>query len=261
MAINCQQWIIHSKKVGCNSIMLSENITPATDYPLKKKGTAEIIRRNQDRGLYFMEGVDGKDFYCVEKPIPVTELLINGETVMVDDPLHETGMRKLAAKAKGKVLVGGLGLGLIAHALEHNLNVSKVDIVEKNPDVLDLVKPHIPEVISEWVMLTRDIPFPDRPITVHKGDVFDKKWSEGDYDTIIIDLWVRSSGGPLRIAGGGPSDIMDAYMWWKVRNPDADVFIWGVNDTNINPAMTKQPCELMTELKKEMSRKNLNEVI
>ena len=231
----CEDW-----KAGtspeCETVIMSKWKTPATDYPLSKKGTAELTRKNYAKGIYVMEGVRDTDFFCVEKPIPVTNLKIKNKVVMVDDPLHQWGMEDLAKKAHGKVLVGGLGLGLVAHELAKNRKVSEIVVVEKNPDVLDLVTPLVPKRVK-----------------VRRGDIFERKYSEsdGEYDTIILDLWVKT-GPKMGIAGGGETDLDDissAYIWWKHRNPDADIMIWGVNNPKINPAVTKKPCKALQMIK------------
>ncbi|MBU0778149.1 hypothetical protein KKF82_07810, partial [Patescibacteria group bacterium] len=79
---------------------------------------AKITRTQLNKDIYLMEGVRGYGKYYVKKPIPVTSLKIGRETVMVDDPLQWYGMQDLARHCKGKVLIGGLGLGLILHALQ-----------------------------------------------------------------------------------------------------------------------------------------------
>ena len=152
--------------------------TPATNYPSKKQGSAEIAKDKHKEGLYLMEGVAGYDFYYVEKEIPLTVLKINGETAMVDDPMHWFGMKLFGEKASGKVLVGGLGLGLITFSLDLNPFVEEVDIIELNKDVIKLVKPFVPK----------------RKIKIRQGNVYDFKWFKKDYDTIILDLWVRGEG-------------------------------------------------------------------
>ena len=115
--------------------------TPAYEYPLKENGCAHIITSQYNPNeFYHMEKVNGYDYFTVEKPIRVTELQINGITVMVDDPLHYLGMQELAKACKGKVLVVGLSLGLIIHALQDNPNVTLIDIVEREKDVIDLIQ-------------------------------------------------------------------------------------------------------------------------
>ena len=74
-----------------------------------------------------MEGVSGYEFFELLKDIVVTELRINNEVVMVDDPMHWIGMQRLAEACEGKVLIGGLGLGLILHHFINNKKVTSID--------------------------------------------------------------------------------------------------------------------------------------
>jgi hypothetical protein len=45
--------------------------------------------------------------------------------------------------AHGKVLVGGLGLGLSVSLLQENPKVTEITVVEINPDIIALIKPHL----------------------------------------------------------------------------------------------------------------------
>ncbi len=100
-----------------------------------------------------MEGVRGYDYFTVKKPIPITSLIVDRQTWMVDDPLHWYGMQDLAKAASGRVLVAGLGLGLVIHALEENEAVTAVDVVEIDEDVIGLITTRIKmkktEIINE----------------------------------------------------------------------------------------------------------------
>lgn len=147
------------------------------DYPEKRYKSASITKTVYKEGYYLMEGVDGYDLFQVLKPITVTELRINNNVVMVDDPLHWIGMQRLAEACKGKVLIGGLGLGLILRHLKRNKNVSKIVVVEINKDVIELIKPLLPE---------------DKRVSIYLGNVLDFEWRTlYKWDTIVLDLWVK----------------------------------------------------------------------
>jgi hypothetical protein len=195
--------------------------TKATDYPASSFGSASITKTVYKKGLYLMEGVDGYELYHLKKPAVITELRINGEVVMVDDPLHWIGMQRLAEACKSRVLIGGLGLGLILHHLASNENVSEVKVVEINSDIINLIKPLLPE---------------DDRVEIVNDDVF--KYVHGNYDTIVLDLWVRGEDTKTKIAGLNeefPPFI--AYLRFKANNPKANVYVWGLRDPAINPAV------------------------
>jgi hypothetical protein len=99
-------------------------------------------------GFYSMYGVraeDGQQYQHYEalNPLRVTRLRVNGDPVMVDDPPHWFGTLEAASKYTGHVLCAGLGLGLIVHALRRNPRVTAITVVERSPDVIDLIWPHL----------------------------------------------------------------------------------------------------------------------
>jgi len=187
-----------------------------------------------------MEGVNGYDFFYTEKTIPVTNLRIDGKQVMTDDVMHWMGMQKLAKESKGNVLVGGLGLGLIVHALAKNPKVKRIDVIELNKDVIKLVKPLIPK----------------KNVNVFRGDVYNEKWLHMDYDTIILDLWVVN-GKKVVLAGVKGKrdmrlDILDSIYLFKTAYPKSNVFIWGSRSQTFNPSVKKKPNDFYLDFVRHM---------
>jgi len=131
-------------------------------------------------------------------------------------------MRLLAQRAHGKVLVGGLGLGLIVHYLLRNPRVTRIDVVEIHSDVIKLISPKIPE---------------DPRLRIHQGDVFDPEWRAKQYDTVILDLWVGTRDPQIY------SQMRGSHILFKSAYPRADVWIWGARDPRINPSVLKSPCD------------------
>lgn len=196
------------------------------DYPVKSLGTASITKTKYRRGnTYLMEGVDGYELLEVTKAITVTQLKIKGKVVMIDDPMHWIGMKRLAEACRGKVLVAGLGLGLILHHLATNKNVKSIDVVEINKDVIDLIKPLLPN---------------DDRVRIHPDNVLSYKWVHGDYDTIVLDLWVRTPAGTV-VAGETKYNvgIIETMIRFQLNNPNAAVFVWGHRDPIVNPAVKR----------------------
>lgn len=196
-------------------------------YPEKKIGTAEIVHGHYKPGYYFMEGVDGYLFWHNAKKIPITMLYVNDDMVMLDDPLHWIGMQRLAEHSVGKVMVGGLGLGLVVHHLINNPKVTEIDVIEKNTDVIRLIHPLIDRK--------------DKKVTLIEGDIFEEPWREKEYDTIINDIWVKT-GDKFEHAGTHQKenvhDFNMANIRVKLNNPQAKVFVWGIRDKEMNPAVT-----------------------
>ena len=62
---------------------------------------------------------------------------------MLDDPLHDYGMMGLANACRGRVLVAGLGLGLVIHYLLKNKHVEEITVIEKNPSIIQYLLKYI----------------------------------------------------------------------------------------------------------------------
>jgi len=224
-----EDYIRWLEEEGCCVLRIKEWKTVATDYPIKRVGVADITRVTYARAVYLMEQVAGYDFYFVEKPIRVTNLRIRRKVHMVDNPLHWYGMEGLAKASSGNVLVGGLGLGLIVHHLVKNPEVKRIDVVEIEKDVIDLIKPLLP----------------NGKVKIHHGNIFDPKWLELKPDTIILDLWV----GRPPIA-----EMLRAFHHFAFKLPGVPVYIWGISGIlrDLNPAVTKEPRPIYYEARKVM---------
>jgi hypothetical protein len=197
--------------------------TPATRYPLEKVGRAKITRSQLKKGFLLMEGVRGYAKYYLKKPIPVTSLKIGKETVMVDDPLQWCGMQDLARQCKGKVLIGGLGLGLILHALQDNKDVTEIHVIENNFDVIKLMVDKLPRDKPKWQIIPADVYW-----------YLDHRAKCQKYDTVVMDIWWGR--GSIQIG----MEMMVATAKTKYALPDAKLMIWGHRDPEINPAVTKE---------------------
>lgn len=193
--------------------------TPATHYLLNKNGRAKITRTRYTKGVSRMEGVKGYEYLEVIKPITITTLQIGRETVMVDDPLQWIGMQELAKHCKGRVLIGGLGLGLILHALQNNKEVHSIHVIDNNPDVIELMLENIPI---------------DKRIKIFKENFWG--YIEGGkeyYDTVVLDIWWGDGSKKIGM------EMFMASMKVKDALPDAKVMIWGHRDPEVNPAVVK----------------------
>jgi hypothetical protein len=143
--------------------------TPALAMPRRWQGRARIADDWCYRGRYEAYGTGppggpGYDFYRLRRKVRITELKVDGRVCMVDDCPHWWAMQAHAREYRGHVLVAGLGLGLIVHALAANPEVAGITVVERDKDVIDLVSPHLPEapptsvVHADWYDYR-----PDRP--------------------------------------------------------------------------------------------------
>jgi hypothetical protein len=213
--------------------------SPCFSYPARCVGKAELVKTSQDEGYYRMEGTDGYAMYRLKKRIPQTLLQIDGDTWMLDDPLHWVGMQRLAEHASGKVLVGGLGLGMLVHALSKNDKVTSIDVIEREADVISLVEPLVPKT---------------KPLRIFNKDFYAVLKDAEVYDTVILDFWVTDADSDTldRIVVRAQMDAMVKVV--KERMPAAKVFVWGLADPEINPACTVEGARRKLELDKAISR-------
>ncbi len=111
-----------------------------------------------------------------QKPGTIVHLLNKHGTVMMSDTEMERRSNIFFLwEAKGDVLIGGLGLGMIVLAAQAKEIVNSITVVEIHQEVIDLVVPQLP--INDKV-------------NVICGDIL--KWyppKSIKYDTIYFDIW------------------------------------------------------------------------
>lgn len=71
-----------------------------------------------------------------------TKLTRGGSLVMSDTPAEMDDHRAFIRRARGHVLINGLGLGMCVQAVLGKPSVERVTVVEIDQDVIDLVGPH-----------------------------------------------------------------------------------------------------------------------
>lgn len=94
-------------------------------------------------------------------PFPIKTLWhrleYEGGTWMTDLPIEQKQMRQCTSHFYGDVLVGGLGLGVVANMLAADRAVDRVVIIERSMDVIKLVRPHIKDPEGKIEVLHNDI--------------------------------------------------------------------------------------------------------
>jgi hypothetical protein len=162
-------------------------LTPSTRYPKWRQGSAAITARHLGPGIYPCSGVRDCDFYQLTHRSRMTALEIDHRVWVIDEPWHWWSVRDTAEKigTGARVLVGGLGLGLIVHALAE-VGARWIEVIERNPDVIDLVGQFLPE---------------DAPVGVSPGDVrlaIGGYAMAGAFDAAFLDLWVTERAAETR---------------------------------------------------------------
>ena len=118
------------------------------------------------------------------EPGKYARLTVNGTLMMTDAPMERRTNYSFLSQAKGRVLVAGLGLGMILHPLVEKDEVTEITVIEKYPEVVALVGPTLPLCVEAGVV-TADI-FEWQP---PKGQV---------WDTIYGDIWPNISTDNLK---------------------------------------------------------------
>lgn len=123
----------------------------------------------------FMTGLPQTDM-IVREPTVVHKLVGPEGVWMSDIPAELVQMqRELASHVRGgKVLIGGLGLGLVANMVAKKSSVKQVTVIERQPEVIKLVEPYL-----------------DAKVTVTEGDIFEylNPVGKGYFDIALLDTW------------------------------------------------------------------------
>jgi len=133
-------------------------------------------------------------------------------TWMTSLPQEVEQVTRQIAKAKGRVLLGGLGLGLAVGILVKNENVKNITVVEKSGDVIKLVNRHLPTLFGQrYTMVFED----DIKGFLRYARRFRKKYDFAYYDTWQLtgehnmDKWVL----PLRKLSIGVVEQENIQCW------------------------------------------------
>lgn len=100
-------------------------------------------------------------------------LEVDGQLMMTDTPMEQRSNRGVLYASTGDVLIAGLGLGMITHAIAARESVESVTVIENNADVIALVGETVPEKVE-----------------IIEADIFEWKPPRGvKWDVIYFDIW------------------------------------------------------------------------
>ena len=101
-------------------------------------------------------------------------LHIDKDLVMSDTHMERLTNMEFVNNAKGRVMIAGLGIGLIINAIIDDPLVTEILVVEKNQDVIDIVSPK----------------FKNEKLKIVCADIFEYKIGKSEkFDTIYFDIW------------------------------------------------------------------------
>lgn len=141
-------------------------------------GRASIVHRTaspQDAsltGIRLMQSGRGS----VRAGETYAELRIGGSLWMSDTRDERRDHMWIVHKAKGDVLIAGLGLGMVAIACAEKSSVSSVTVIEMNADVTALTEPHIRRRLGARADVLRIIEANALTWSPPKGAMFDTMW-------------------------------------------------------------------------------------
>jgi SAM-dependent methyltransferase len=118
---------------------------------------------------------NNRSFRC---PIPdgdYIRLIHKGNCVMSNTDMEKRTNMEFVRKANGDVLIAGLGIGLILLAIQDKEEVRSIMVIEKYPEVIELVEKQLPL---------------NSKVKIIQGDVFEYDFPKGTkFDTIYFDIW------------------------------------------------------------------------
>lgn len=109
-------------------------------------------------------------------------LRVRNDLVMSDTPYERRTNLPVVWNGRGRVLVAGYGLGMVLCALARNVLVDHILVVEREPDVLALVHPHVQAYLGKDA----------GKIETLEGDIFEAKAqvkARGPFNCLWFDIW------------------------------------------------------------------------
>ena len=116
--------------------------------------------------------------YCVLWRVRDPANKLRNRCVMSDTPMEKESNMQFLCHASGRVLIGGLGIGMVLLSLLQDENISQITVVELEQEIIDLVLPHIKKFDTHG------------KLHVVKGNILAFDPPEGSrFDTIYFDIW------------------------------------------------------------------------
>lgn len=204
---------------GDNELPIQEWYTVATSIPEQRLGQFAIVKRPIEAGTSLeMHNVFGYDSCTFLTDATITVLYEGGRDPvsdpagvwMSDSPFEYFGMTQLVARVLAntthRVLIGGLGLGILANLLARRTDIDAIMVVELSPEVIALVGPHV-----------------DGKVRVIHGDfleaMHDAERGGEQFDTVVADIFKT----------GGPEEdelFEDVRLTMDDTYPDAEHLFW-----------------------------------
>jgi len=168
-----------------------DEVIPYVDIPEKEVGdwairkfTIDQEAAKRDRLSCLFSGEYGRSV----DPGDYTKLAHRRRgVIMSDTPAEKNDHYMFVRRASGKVMINGLGLGMVTNALLQKSDVTRVVVVEMEAEVISLVAPHFQDPRVEIIEADCFEVMP-KDLSVTTTDRFDYVWHD-IWDTISADNW------------------------------------------------------------------------
>jgi hypothetical protein len=146
------------------------------DVPEGELGDWKIQRFEVDQDTAMFSMMREGNRYC--SPGFYTRLVDRNQVYMSDTRAEKGDHYEFAHKAKGNVLIFGLGLGLCIEMImqRKDAQIDSITVIENSPDVIALVAPHYREKYGDL-------------INIIEQDAFEFMPNGERYDAIWLDIW------------------------------------------------------------------------
>lgn len=136
------------------------------------------------------------------------------EVVMSNTPMEKRTNRQFVETAHGRVLIGGLGIGMIILAIQDKEDVNEIIVIEKNQEVIDLIQPQLNF---------------NNKVKIVKGDVFTYE-PEGKFNTIYMDIWYAIGSDIYKEEMMPLMKRYRKYLVSKLEDPNRWIDCWAKNN-------------------------------
>lgn len=144
------------------------------DWEIKKYSVSK-----HDAEIFNIRGAFSSMGHYSIQPGNYIKLTYKDDVVMSDTPNELSSHRMFVWDAKGRLLIVGLGLGIVLRAVLDKKKVSHVTVIEKSEDVIKLVAPRF----------ENDIKYKNKVKIIH-ADIFEWKPEKLEkFDYAWFDIW------------------------------------------------------------------------
>lgn len=159
--------------------------TPVSKIPAQEGAGVSILKKtiNATETLSMSDDYSDRVIFGEDTEFTVLQDNSDNSVWMSDTPKEYYSMAELVTRTKGpKVIVGGLGLGLLVHLLALRRDITSIIVVEENSEVIGMVSPYLPKYHGLTIEVINDDFF---------EVIYDR--SHCDADTVIVDIWKDNS--------------------------------------------------------------------